>query len=290
MIDMPDPNPDPMIDDADPLVIADQPFTSRLIMGTGGVPSLDVLDTALRASGTQLTTVALRRIDPAAGGRALLDVVEAAGARVLPNTAGCFTAADAVLTAKLAREAFETDWVKLEVIGDEDTLLPDVAELVDAAEQLVDDGFVVLPYTNDDPVVARRLASIGCAAVMPLGSPIGSGSGIRNPYNLAIIREQVDIPVILDAGIGTASDAALAMELGCDAVLLATAVTRARDPRRMANAMRLAVEAGRQAHLAGRIPRQLYAHASTSFDGMPILSLDPSGPETTTTYDERPDL
>jgi thiazole synthase len=278
------------VGDLDPLVIAGQPFTSRLIMGTGGAPSLDVLDAALGASATELTTVALRRIDPAAGGRALLDVIEAAGARVLPNTAGCFTAADAVLTAKLAREAFETDWVKLEVIGDEDTLLPDVTELVDAAEQLVDDGFVVLPYTNDDPVVAARLASIGCAAVMPLGSPIGSGSGIRNPYNLAIIREQVDVPVILDAGIGTASDAALAMELGCDAVLLATAVTRARDPRRMAQAMRLAVQAGRLAHLAGRIPRRLYAHASSSFAGMPTLAVDPSGPETETVYDERPDL
>jgi thiazole synthase len=276
--------------DADLLVIAGEPFSSRLIMGTGGAPSLDVLETALAASGTELTTVALRRIDTTAGGRALLDVVEAAGARVLPNTAGCYTAADAVLTAKLAREAFETDWVKLEVIGDEDTLLPDVAELVDAAEQLVDDGFVVLPYTTDDPVVARRLEAVGCAAVMPLGSPIGSGSGIRNPYNLAIIRERAHVPVILDAGIGTASDAALAMELGCDAVLLATAVTRAQDPRRMAEAMRLAVEAGRLAHLAGRIPRRLYAQASTSFAGMPTLAVDPSGPETTTTFDERPDL
>src|SRR4051794_10615093 len=248
----------------DPFVLGGRSFTSRLIMGTGGAPSLDVLERALVASGTQLTTVALRRVDAAAGG-SLLDVVARTGARLLPNTAGCFTAQEAVLTAKLAREAFGTDWIKLEVIGDDRTLLPDVPELLDAAETLVDDGFVVLPYTTDDPVVARRLAALGCAAVMPLGSPIGSGSGIRNPYNLAILREQVDVPVILDAGIGTASDAARAMELGCDAVLLATAVTRARDPERMARAMRLAVEGGRLAYRAGRIPRRLYAEASTSF-------------------------
>lgn len=254
----------------DALVIAGERFVSRLITGTGGAPSLEVLEAALAASGTELTTVALRRIDPSAPG-SVLDVVERVGARVLPNTAGCYTAQEAVLTAKLARDAFETDWIKLEVIGDDRTLLPDAAELLEAAELLVDDGFVVLPYTTDDPVVARRLAAVGCAAVMPLGSPIGSGSGIRNPYNLAIIREQVDVPVILDAGIGTASDAALAMELGCDAVLLATAVTRAQDPVRMATAMKLAVEAGRLARLAGRIPRKLYAEASTSFDGLPEL-------------------
>ena len=273
----------------DPMIIAGEPFSSRLVMGTGGAPGLDVLERALIASGTQMTTVALRRLDPDAPG-SVLDVIERAGSRVLPNTAGCFTAAEAVLTAKLARDAFETDWVKLEVIGDEDTLLPEVTELVDAAEQLVADGFVVLPYTTDDPVVARRLEGVGCAAVMPLGSPIGSGSGIRNPYNLAIIREQVSVPVILDAGIGTASDAALAMELGCDGVLLATAVTRAHDPALMATAMRHAVEAGRLAHLAGRIPRRLYARASTSFEGMPTLSPDPTGPEATRTYDDRPDL
>jgi thiazole synthase len=257
--------------DHDDLVIAGRRFGSRLIMGTGGAPSLDVLARALAASGTELTTVALRRVDPAQGGGSVLDVIRAAGARVLPNTAGCFTASEAVLTAKLARDAFETDWVKLEVIGDDRTLLPDVPELLEAAEILVDDGFVVLPYTTDDPVVARRLAAVGCAAVMPLGSPIGSGSGIRNPYNLAIIREQVDVPVILDAGIGTASDAAQAMELGCDAVLLATAVTRAEDPERMARAMRAAVEAGRLARGAGRIPRRLYAEASTSFEGLADL-------------------
>ena len=258
-------------DDTDPLVIAGERFGSRLIMGTGGAPSLDVLARALRASGTELTTVALRRVDPQQGGGSVLDAITAAGARLLPNTAGCYTASEAVLTAKLARDAFETSWIKLEVIGDDRTLLPDVPELLEAAETLVDDGFTVLPYTTDDPVVARRLAALGCAAVMPLGSPIGSGSGIRNPYNLAILREQVDVPVILDAGIGTASDAARAMELGCDAVLLATAVTRAREPERMARAMRLAVEGGRLAFRSGRIPRRLYAEASTSFDGLPDL-------------------
>jgi thiazole synthase len=268
-----------MADEDDVLTIAGERFGSRLIMGTGGAPSLDVLERALVASGTEMTTVALRRVDPAAGARAagsgqpvsLLDVIARSGARVLPNTAGCFTAQEAVLTAKLAREAFATDWIKLEVIGDERTLLPDVPELLDAAEILVDAGFVVLPYTTDDPVVARRLAGLGCAAVMPLGSPIGSGAGIRNPYNLAIIREQVDVPVILDAGIGTASDAARAMELGCDAVLLATAVTRAHDPEGMARAMRLAVESGRLARRAGRIPRRLYAEASSSFEGLADL-------------------
>jgi thiazole synthase len=174
-----------------------------------------------------------------------------------------------VLTARLAREAFATDWVKLEVIGDEDTLLPDAPELLIAAEELVDDGFVVLPYTNDDPVLARRLADIGCAAVMPLGSPIGSGMGIRNPYNISLIREAVDVPVVLDAGVGTASDAALAMELGCDAVLAASAIARAQDPVRMARAMRAAVEAGRLARGAGRIPRRRYATASTPDEGLP---------------------
>ncbi|WP_334144522.1 thiazole synthase [Rhabdothermincola sp.] len=261
---------------ADRLSIAGEHLRSRLILGTGGAPNLEVLERAVRASGTELVTVALRRVDPGQPG-GLLEMVDRTGVRVLPNTAGCFTAAEAVLTAKLARDAFETNWIKLEVIGDERTLLPDPVELLDAAEQLVDDGFVVLPYTNDDPVTATRLAEIGCAAVMPLGAPIGSGMGIRNPYNLAIIREQVPVPVILDAGIGTASDAARAMELGCDGVLLASAVTRARDPERMARAMRAAVEAGREAHLAGRIPRRLYAQASTTFDG--LAELDPGEPE-----------
>ena len=255
------------------LVIAGERFTSRLITGTGGTPSLDALERALRASGTELTTVAMRRLDPSASG-SILDVLDRLGIRPLPNTAGCFTAQEAVLTARLGREALETNWVKVEVIGDDRTLLPDVAELLDACEQLVDDGFVVLPYTSDDPVTARRLQEVGCAAVMPLGSPIGSGAGIRNPYNLRIIREMVQVPVILDAGIGTASDAALAMELGCDGVLLASSVTRARQPERMARAMRLAVEAGWHASHAGRIPTRLYAQASTSAEGLPALGDD----------------
>jgi len=254
----------------DPFHLAGTSLVSRLILGTGGAPSLTTLERAIVASGAEVVTVALRRIDPRAPG-SLVDVLERTGVRTLPNTAGCFTARDAVLTAKLARDAFATDWIKLEVIADERTLLPDPVELLVAAEQLVDDGFVVLPYTNDDPVSAVRLAELGCAAVMPLGSPIGSGMGIRNPYNLAIIREQVTVPVILDAGVGTASDAALAMELGCDGVLLASAVTRARDPEQMAEAMRRAVEAGRLAHLAGRIPRRLYAEASTTWEGRPDL-------------------
>ena len=255
----------------DPFLLGGETFTSRLILGTGGAPSLSVLERAIRASGAEIVTVALRRIDPEAKG-SLVDVLERCDVRLLPNTAGCFTAREAVLTARLARDAFETDWIKLEVIGDERTLLPDVAELLEAAETLVDEGFTVLPYTNDDPVTAVRLAAAGCAAVMPAGSPIGSGMGIRNPYNLAIIREQVTIPVILDAGVGTASDAALALELGCDAVLAASAVTRAREPERMAEALRKAVEAGRLAHLAGRIPRRLYAQASTPNEGLPELS------------------
>jgi len=256
--------------DEDALVIAGVKLESRLILGTGGAPSLSVLEEAIRESGTGMVTVALRRIDPNAPG-SLLDVVERCGVRLLPNTAGCFTAREAVRTAYLAREAFDTTWIKLEVIGDDRTLLPDPVELVDAAEQLVADGFTVLPYTNDDPVLARRLADAGCAAVMPAGAPIGSGMGIRNPYNLRIIREQISIPVILDAGVGTASDAALAMELGCDGVLLASAVTRAERPAVMARAMRHAVTAGRLAYLAGRIPRRLYATASTSFEGMAQL-------------------
>lgn len=256
--------------DVDPFFLAGHSFGSRLLLGTGGVPSLEVLERALRASGSQIVTVALRRVDPAGSG-SLLDVVEAAGVRLLPNTAGCRTAREAVRTAHLAREAFETDWVKLEVIGDEHTLLPDPVELLDAAEQLVLDGFQVLAYTSDDPIVARRLADAGCAAVMPLGSPIGSGLGIRNPHNIALIRQALTVPVLLDAGIGTASDAALAMELGCDGVLLASAVTRARDPERMALAMRHAVTAGRLAWQAGRIPRRWHAHASTAMTGLPDL-------------------
>jgi thiazole synthase len=252
----------------DPFVIADETFSSRLIIGTGGASSLDALEQALIASGAEIATVALRRIDPHARG-SIVDVLERVGVRVLPNTAGCFTAHDAVTTAWLAREAFDTEWVKLEVIGDDRTLLPDPVDLVDAAATLVDDGFVVLAYTNDDPIIARRLEDAGCASVMPLGSPIGSGMGINNPYNIKIIVENASIPVVLDAGVGTASDAALAMELGCDAVLLASSVTRAQKPAVMAEAMRRAVEAGRLAYSAGRIPRRLYAEPSTTFEGLP---------------------
>ena len=246
----------------DPFELAGEKFGSRLIMGTGGAPSLDVLGRALAASGTQITTVAMRRLDPSAPG-SVLDVLAARGIRPLPNTAGCFTAAEAVRTARLAAEALGTTWIKLEVIADEVTLLPDPVELLDAAEQLVADGFTVLPYTNDDPILARRLEQAGCAAVMPLGAPIGSGLGIRNPHNIELIVADVSVPVILDAGIGTASDAARAMELGCSAVLLATAVTRARDPELMAAAMRSAVQAGRLAYRAGRIPQRRYAQASS---------------------------
>jgi thiazole synthase len=202
----------------------------------------------------------------------VLDVIDRLGLFVLPNTAGCYTARDAVRTAKLAREAFQTDWIKLEVIGDDRTLYPDAVELVDAAEQLVGDGFTVLPYTNDDPILARRLEEAGCAAVMPLGSPIGSGAGIRNPYNIAIITERAEVPVVLDAGIGTASDAAQALELGCDAVLAASAIFGAADPMAMATALRRAVEAGHLARRAGRIPRRTHAEASTAYEGLPDLS------------------
>jgi thiazole synthase len=255
----------------DGLELGGRTWGSRLIVGTGGFRSLEQTEQALIASGTEIVTVALRRVDPDAEG-SVLDVIRRLGLFALPNTAGCYTARDAVRTAKLAREAFETDWVKLEVIGDDRTLLPDAVQLVEAAETLVDDGFTVLPYTNDDPILARRLEEAGCAAVMPLGSPIGSGMGIRNPYNIQIIAERSGVPVVLDAGIGTASDAALAMELGCDAVLLASAVSRAEDPAGMATAMRAAVEAGWAARQAGRIPRRLHAEASTPLEGRPELS------------------
>ena len=243
-------------------------WRSRLIAGSGGFRSLEQMESALEASGTEIVTVALRRLDPSAQG-SVMDVIARLGLFVLPNTAGCYTARDAVKTAKLAREAFGTDWIKLEVIGDDRTLLPDATELLVAAEQLTGDGFTVLPYTSDDPVLAKRLEAVGCAAVMPLGSPIGSGAGIRNPYNISIIVENAGVPVILDAGIGTASDAAIAMELGCDAVLLASAISRAEDPDLMARAMRSAVEAGHAARHAGRIPRRLHAEASTPDEGLP---------------------
>ena len=250
----------------DGLTIAGEVLPSRLLLGTGGMSSLHALRGALVESGAALATVAVRRIEASRQG-ALLSLLDELGIRVLPNTAGCATASEAVLTAKLAREAFGTDWVKLEVIGNDRTLLPDAVELLLAAEQLADDGFVVLPYTTDDPVLAFRLQQVGCAAVMPLGSPIGSGLGIRNPHNLALLREAVEVPVILDAGIGTASDAALAMELGCDGVLVATSVNRAHDPVAMARAMRLAVEAGLLARRAGRTPVRFHAEPSSPFEG-----------------------
>jgi thiazole synthase len=255
-----------MTSESDLLSIAGESLPSRLLLGTGGMTSLRALREALVESGTGLATVAVRRVDPSGRG-ALLDLLSDVGVRVLPNTAGCATASEAVLTAKLAREAFGTDWVKLEVVGNDRTLLPDAVELLIAAEQLAEDGFVVLPYTTDDPVLAVRLQQVGCAAIMPLGSPIGSGLGIRNPHNIALLREAVEVPVILDAGIGTASDAALAMELGCDGVLVATAVNRSHDPATMARAMRLAVAAGREARRAGRIPVRFHAEPSSPQEG-----------------------
>jgi thiazole synthase len=252
----------------DSWLLAGRSLSSRLIVGTGGVPSLEVLRRVLDASGAAVTTVAMRRVTPGGTG-SLLGTLQQAGVHVVPNTAGCHTASEALFTARLARDALETDWVKLEVIADDQTLLPDPVELLEAARLLVDDGFVVLPYTSDDPVLARHLELAGCAAVMPLGAPIGSGLGIRNPHNIAMIVEQAQVPVVLDAGIGTASDAALAMELGCDAVLVASAITRAADPERMAHAMRLAVAAGHAARAAGRIPRRWHALASSPPEGLP---------------------
>ncbi|MBG6215195.1 thiazole synthase [Cryobacterium sp. CAN_C3] len=262
--------PGPEESNEDLLVIDGVPFTSRLIMGTGGSPSLLGLGGALLASGTQLTTVAMRRYSPDVAG-SLFDLLNLHNIRALPNTAGCFTAREAVLTAELAREALDTNWVKLEVIADEHTLLPDAVELVDATEQLVSRGFAVFAYTNDDPVLALRLENLGAAAVMPLGAPIGTGLGILNPHNIELIVARAKIPVVLDAGIGTASDAALAMELGCDAVLLATAVTRAQNPGMMAAAFKHAVIAGRLAARAGRIPKREHAQASSSMGGRPDL-------------------
>lgn len=254
----------------DPFVIAGRALSSRLVMGTGGVPSLQVLDDVLVASGTALCTVAMRRVDAGIAG-SILDVIAARGIAVLPNTAGCHTAGEAVRTAELARAALDTDWVKLEVIADDVTLLPDPIELLEAAEALVARGFTVLPYTNDDPILARHLQRAGCAAVMPLGSPIGTGLGINNPRNIALIVAEATVPVILDAGIGTASDAALAMELGCDGVLLASAVTRAQEPAMMASAMSAAITAGRFARRAGRIPRRDHAMASSPTNGLAAL-------------------
>ena len=253
------------------MILGGREWRSRLIMGTGGFRSLEELAAALAAGEAEIVTVALRRVDPTRSTPSPLDVIDRLGLFVLPNTAGCYTAREAIRTAHLAREAFETDWIKLEVIGDDRTLYPDPVELLVAAERLVAEGFVVLPYTNDDPILARRLEAVGCAAVMPLGSPIGAGRGIDNPHHISLIVEQAEVPVVLDAGIGTASDAAQAMELGCDAVLCASAIARADDPERMATAIRLAVEAGHEARGAGRIPRRLHAHASTPHTGLPRL-------------------
>ncbi len=250
----------------DPLTIAGKTFYSRLFLGTARYPNQQVMLDALEASGAEVVTVAIRRVSLDGQAENLFDLLRGRY-HILPNTAGCYTARDAVLTAQLAREALGTNWIKLEVIGDDETLFPDVEQLLQAAQELVDDGFVVLPYCNDDPVTCKKLEAIGCAAVMPLGAPIGSGMGIRNPYNIQIIREQCQVPVIVDAGVGTASDAAIAMELGCDGVLLNSAVAQARDPIKMARAMRLAIEAGRLAYEAGRMPRRLYASASSPLEG-----------------------
>jgi len=251
----------------DALTIADKTFTSRLLIGSAQYPNNQVMLDAIEASGAQIVTVAIRRVDLAGGGETVLDLLEG-DYHILPNTAGCFTAKDALLTAELAREALETNWIKLEVIGDRETLYPDAEHLLTAAAEMVRRGFIVLPYCTDDPITCRKLADLGCAAVMPLGSPIGSGMGILNPYNIEIIRAENSIPVIIDAGIGTASDAALAMELGCDGVLLASAVSRAHDPVRMATAMRHGVEGGRHAFRAGRIPRKRHAEASSPQKGI----------------------
>jgi thiazole synthase len=252
---------------SDKLIIADKSFDSRLFIGSSRYPNQRVMLDAIDASGAEVVTVALRRVSVHGGGESLYDLL-GDDYTILPNTAGCYTARDAVLTAQLAREALETNWVKLEVIGDDETLFPDVEHLLKAAGELVNDGFTVLPYCNDDPITCRKLEDLGCAAVMPLGAPIGSGMGIRNPYNIRIIREQCKVPVIVDAGVGTASDVAFAMELGCDGILLNSAVALARDPVKMARAMKAGIEAGRLAFEAGRMPKRLYASASTPEEGI----------------------
>ena len=246
----------------DKLSLAGTSFASRLFLGTAGYPNQQIMLDSIRASGAEIVTVSIRRVSLEGYAESMVDLL-GGKYRIVPNTAGCATVKDAVLTARLAREALETDWVKLELIGDRDTLYPDVGQLLTAAETLIADGFTVLPYCTDDPVVCQKLTDLGCAAVMPLGSFIGSGQGIANPNNIELICSRSPVPVILDAGIGTASDAALAMELGCDGVLLNTAVAKAREPVRMAGAMRAAVEAGRQARLAGRVPKRTHAEASS---------------------------
>jgi thiazole synthase len=256
-----------MQDRSDELAIAGRTFRSRLFLGTAGYPNCKIMLGAVAASGTEMVTASIRRISLAAEDESLVDLL-ADKVHFLPNTAGCQTARDAILTAELAREALETNWIKLEVIGDRELLYPDVAELARATETLVAKGFVVLPYCNEDPVSCRRLADAGAAAVMPLGSPIGSGLGISNPHLIELICARSPVPVVLDAGIGTASDAALAMELGCAAVLLNTAVSKATDPVRMAAGMRAAVEGGRLARLSGRIPKRAYAEPSSPQFGL----------------------
>jgi thiazole synthase len=252
-----------------PLTIAGHTFRSRLIVGTGKYPGFEVMKQCHEASGAEMVTVAVRRLDLSAKGEAsLLHWIDAKRMKLLPNTAGCYTAEDAIRTCHLAEELGMSKWVKLEVLGDEKTLFPDVEETVKAARILVKEGFTVLPYTTDDVITARKLQDAGCAAVMPLAAPIGSGLGIRNPHNIRLIREIAQVPVIVDAGVGTASDAAIAMELGCDGLLLNTAIAQAREPVRMAAAMRLAVEAGREAFLAGRIPRKAYGSASSPLEGL----------------------
>jgi thiazole synthase len=252
-----------------PFIIAGKRFGSRLLIGTGKYPSHELMKACHEASGAEIVTVAVRRLDLAAKGEAaLMHWIDRSRMSLLPNTAGCYTAEDAVRTCHLAEELGMSKWVKLEVLGDEKTLFPDVEETLKAAKVLVKEGFTVLPYTTDDVITARKLADLGCAAVMPLAAPIGSGLGIRNPHNIRLIRETVKLPVIVDAGVGTASDAAVAMELGCDGVLMNTAIAQAKDPVRMARAMKLAIEAGRDAFLAGRIPRKAYASASSPIDGL----------------------
>ena len=252
-----------------PFVVAGHTFRSRLIVGTGKYPSFAVMKACHEASGADFVTVAVRRHDfKAKGEESIMSFIDTSRIKLLPNTAGCYTADDAVRTCHLAEELGLSKWVKLEVLGDEKTLFPDVEQTLVAARRLVKEGFTVLPYTSDDPIVAKRLEEIGCAAVMPLAAPIGSGLGIRNPHNLRLVMEAVKVPVIVDAGVGTASDAAVALELGCDAVLMNTAIAGARDPALMASAMKKAVEAGREAFLAGRIPMKAYATASSPIDGL----------------------
>jgi thiazole synthase len=252
----------------EPLVIGGKEFQSRLIVGTGKYPSMELMQQCHEASGADMVTVAVRRMELPGTGKTLLDYIDRDRFTILPNTAGCYDAESAVLTAKLAREAGLSDFIKLEVLGDEKTLFPDAEELLKATKILVKEGFIVMPYTNDDPIMARKLEDAGAAAVMPLGAPIGSGLGICNPYNIRLVMEAVKVPVIVDAGVGTASDAAIAMELGVEAVLMNTGIAGAQDPLAMAHAMRLAVEAGRLACKAGRIPRKLYATASSPLEGI----------------------